>query len=44
MSDLADSAAALRAAAADAGRGLVERETLAELVAPAAVAGEPPCS
>jgi MoxR-like ATPase len=40
MHDLVDSAAALRAAVADAGRGLVERETLVELVALAAVAGE----
>ena len=33
INDRVDSAAALRAAVADAGRGLVERETLVELVA-----------
>ncbi|APR84263.1 Putative 2-component regulator [Minicystis rosea] len=38
--NLADAAAVLRAALSDAGRGLVERESLVELIALAAVAGE----
>src|SRR5499427_5567574 len=37
---IAEASAALRGALADAGRGLVEREALVEMVALAAVAGE----
>ncbi|MBL8170943.1 MAG: AAA family ATPase, partial [Acidobacteria bacterium] len=38
--NLADAASALRTAITDASRGLVERETLVEMVALSAVAGE----